>query len=47
MRWQFQPGIMLATLLGSTGLMLVLGFVTTSRVLRQPAAAYLRLQTGG
>jgi putative ABC transport system permease protein len=47
MRWQFQPGIMLATLLGSTGLMLVLGFVTTSRVLRQPAAAQLRLQTGG
>jgi len=27
--------------------MLVLGFVTTSRVLRQPAAAQLRLQTGG
>jgi putative ABC transport system permease protein len=45
--WHFQPGIMMATLLGSIALMLGLGFATTSRVLRQPAAARLRLETGG
>ncbi len=44
--WHFQPGIMLATLLGSIALMLALGFTTTSRVLRQPAAAQLRLEAG-
>jgi len=44
--WHFQPGIMLATLLGSVALMLLLGFATTSRVLRQPAAAQLRLEAG-
>jgi putative ABC transport system permease protein len=44
--WHFQPGIMLATLLGSVALMLLMGFATTSRVLRQPAAAQLRLEAG-
>jgi putative ABC transport system permease protein len=45
--WHFQPGIMLATLLGSITLMLVLGFATTSRILRLPAAPQLRLESGG
>jgi putative ABC transport system permease protein len=44
--WHFQPGIMLATLLGSITLMLVLGFATTSRILRLPAAPQLRLESG-
>jgi putative ABC transport system permease protein len=44
--WQFQPGIMLATLLGSIMLMLVLGFATTWRILRLPAAPMLRLESG-
>jgi putative ABC transport system permease protein len=45
--WHFQPGIMLATLLGSIVLMLVLGFMTTARILRLPAAPQLRLETAG
>ncbi len=45
--WHFQFGVMALTLLGSIALMLVLGFVSTARVLRQPAAARLRLETGG
>jgi putative ABC transport system permease protein len=45
--WHFQPGIMLATLLGSITLMLILGFMTTARILRLPAAPQLRLETGG
>ena len=44
--WHFQLGIMLATLLGSIALMLVLGFMTTSRILRLPAAPQLRLESG-
>jgi putative ABC transport system permease protein len=44
--WHFQPGILLATLLGSITLMLVLGFATTSRILRLPAAPILRLESG-
>jgi putative ABC transport system permease protein len=44
--WHFQPGIMLATLLGSITLMLVLGFATTSRIRRLPAAPQLRLESG-
>jgi putative ABC transport system permease protein len=44
--WHFQPGIMLATLLGSILLMLVLGFMTTARILRLPAAPMLRLENG-
>ncbi len=45
--WHFEPGIMLLTLLGSIGLMMAIGFVSTARALRQPAAARLRLETGG
>ncbi len=45
--WHFEPGIMAITLLASIALMLVLGFVSTARALRQPAAARLRLETGG
>ena len=44
--WRFQPGIMLLTLLASIVLMLVLGFVSTARALRQPTAARLRQETG-
>jgi putative ABC transport system permease protein len=45
--WHFQPGILLVTLAGSIALMLVLGFAATASALRQPAAARLRLETGG
>jgi putative ABC transport system permease protein len=45
--WHFQFGIMAVTLLGSIALMMALGFVSTARALRQPAAAKLRLETGG
>jgi putative ABC transport system permease protein len=45
--WHFQPGIMIVTLLGSMGAMLVFGAISTSRALREPAAAWLRLETGG
>jgi putative ABC transport system permease protein len=44
--WHFQPGIMLGTLLVSIALMLGLGFMTTSRILRLPAAPQLRLESG-
>jgi putative ABC transport system permease protein len=45
--WHFQPVILFATLGGSIALMLVLGFAATASALRQPAAARLRLETGG
>jgi len=45
--WHFQPLVMLTTLLASMALMLVFGFITTARALREPAAARLRLETGG
>jgi putative ABC transport system permease protein len=45
--WHFQSGVMLMALGGSILMMLVLGFVLTARALRQPAAARLRLETGG
>jgi putative ABC transport system permease protein len=40
-------GVMLITLGFSIALMTALGFVATARVLRRPAAARLRLETGG
>ncbi|MCB8882661.1 ABC transporter permease [Acidisoma cellulosilytica] len=45
--WHFLPGIMLATILVSIFAMMALGFVSTERVLRQPAAPRLRLENGG
>jgi putative ABC transport system permease protein len=45
--WHFQPGIMIETLLGSMGAMLVFGAISTAQALRKPAAAWLRLETGG
>jgi len=45
--WHFRFGVIALTLLGSIALMMALGFVTTARVLGQPAAARLRLETGG
>jgi putative ABC transport system permease protein len=45
--WRFEPGILAVTLLGSIGFMMVFGFVSTARALREPAAARLRLETGG
>jgi putative ABC transport system permease protein len=45
--WHFQPAVMLTTLLGSTALMLLFGSLSTTRALREPAAARLRLETGG
>jgi hypothetical protein len=35
------------TLIVSTALMLALGYVTTARALAQPAAARLRMESGG
>jgi putative ABC transport system permease protein len=45
--WHFETGVMLETLLGSMVMMLVFGFISTARALREPAAARLRLETGG
>ncbi len=45
--WHFEPLIMLTTLLASMGMMLIFGFIATARALREPAAARLRLETGG
>jgi putative ABC transport system permease protein len=45
--WHFRFGVIALTLLGSIALMMALGFVTTARVLGEPAAARLRLETGG
>jgi len=45
--WHFEAGIMIVTLLGSVGCMLVFGYVSTAQALREPAAARLRLETGG
>ncbi len=40
--WSFLPGMLAATVLGCVALMLALGFAGTERVLRAPAASYLR-----
>jgi putative ABC transport system permease protein len=45
--WHFLPGIMLLTIIVSILAMIALGFVSTERALRQPAAARLRLEDGG
>jgi putative ABC transport system permease protein len=45
--WHFETGIMIVTLLASVGCMLVFGFISTAQALREPAAARLRLETGG
>ena len=45
--WHFLSGIMLLTVLLSILAMIVLGFVSTERALRQPAAPRLRLENGG
>jgi len=45
--WQFQPGIMAGTLLGSILFMMVFGYLSTARALREPAATRLRQETGG
>jgi putative ABC transport system permease protein len=44
--WYFEPGIMVMTLLASIAFMLVFGFMSTAKALREPAAARLRLETG-
>ena len=46
-QWHFLPGIMLLTVALSILAMIVLGFVSTERVLRQPAAPRLRLENAG
>jgi hypothetical protein len=38
---------MVVTLLGSAGLMTIFGYISTTKALREPAAAWLRLETGG
>ncbi len=45
--WHFLPGIMLLTVIVSILAMIALGFVSTERALRQPAAPRLRLEDGG
>jgi putative ABC transport system permease protein len=45
--WRFEPGICAGTVLLSVGMMMALGFVSTARALRAPAAARLRLESGG
>jgi putative ABC transport system permease protein len=45
--WHFLPGIMLLTVAASVLAMIALGFVSTERALRQPAAPRLRLEDGG
>ncbi len=45
--WRFDGGILLVTLSGSIGFMLLFGFATTAHALREPAARRLRLETGG
>jgi putative ABC transport system permease protein len=45
--WHVLSGIMLLTVLLSIMAMIVLGFVSTERALRQPAAPRLRLEDGG
>ncbi len=45
--WHFAPFILAVTLLGSIGVMLLFGFASTAQALRAPAAARLRLETGG
>jgi putative ABC transport system permease protein len=45
--WHFLPGIMLLTVVLSILAMIVLGFVSTERALRQPAAPRLRMENGG
>jgi putative ABC transport system permease protein len=44
--WHFLPGIMLVTVALSILGMIALGFVSTERALRQPAAPRLRLENG-
>jgi putative ABC transport system permease protein len=45
--WHFLPGSMLLTVLLSILAMIALGFASTERALRQPAAPRLRLENGG
>ena len=45
--WHFAPLIMIVTLLASVACMMIFGFVSTAQALREPAAARLRLETGG
>jgi putative ABC transport system permease protein len=45
--WHFLAGIMLLTVVLSILAMIVLGFVSTERALRQPAAPRLRMENGG
>ena len=45
-QWHFLPGIMLLTVILSILAMIVLGFVSTERALRQPAAPRLRMENG-
>jgi putative ABC transport system permease protein len=45
--WHFLPGIMLLTVALSILAMIALGFVSTERALRQPAAPRLRMENGG
>ena len=46
-QWHFLVGIMLLTVVLSIVAMIVLGFVSTERALRQPAAPRLRMENGG
>jgi len=45
--WYFEPVTLAVTLLASIVLMMIFGFVSTAQALREPAAARLRLETGG
>jgi putative ABC transport system permease protein len=45
--WHFEPAVMAITLLASISCMMVFGYISTAQALREPAAARLRLETGG
>jgi len=45
--WRFEPVTVAVTLLASVAFMMVFGFVSTAKALREPAATRLRLETGG
>jgi predicted lysophospholipase L1 biosynthesis ABC-type transport system permease subunit len=46
-QWHFLAGMMVLTVLLSILALIVLGFISTERALRQPAAPRLRMENGG
>jgi putative ABC transport system permease protein len=45
--WHFEGVTLAVTLFASIGFMMMFGFVSTARALREPSAARLRMETGG